>query len=164
VIAMTEHATGGAGASTAPPDPNLRRPLYARGFHLLTRVGHAFMGLIYVVAVVALVVTLASHRPGLPDLVWVLMLVLFPVVTVPYLRASALYGTPEGIEIVRFGKLRTVPWQNVGEAEFLGWSLTYPARVAELTIYGEDERPVRFFATERNLAELGAMRARHGRG
>jgi hypothetical protein len=75
------------------------------------------------------------------------------------LRAWALYGSVHGLEIVRWGRRRTVPWANVGAAEYAWWSLNYAARMARLTLHEEKERTILFFANDHVLTELEEMRA-----
>jgi len=137
------------------------RPLYARGAHWLARTGFTLMLLLYVVGVVGVATTFTAHPLSWRDVAGLFMIVAFPLVVAPNLRTWAIYGSVQGLEIVRWGTRRMIPWSSVGAAEYAWWSLNYAARVARLTINDEGNRSILFFADDRVLGELDAMRALH---
>ncbi|HMI87704.1 MAG TPA: hypothetical protein VK550_26640 [Polyangiaceae bacterium] len=139
--------------------PPYGRPLYMRGAHWFARAAFGAMLLCYLVGVVAVVSTFTMHPLDWRDAVGFLMMVAFPLLVGVGLRTWAIYGSVQGLEIVRWGTRRTVPWASVGAAEYAWWSQNRAARFARLTLCEERERTILFFANDRNLAELHAMRA-----
>jgi hypothetical protein len=136
-----------------------RRALYLRGAHWFARTGYGLMLLFYLVGVAGLLSTFAPHPLGWRDALGAVLLIVFPLIVGTNLRTWAIYGSMDGLEIVRWGARRTIPWSRVGPAEYTWWSLNYTARVARLTLYEERKRTVVFFANDRILAEIQGMRA-----
>jgi hypothetical protein len=149
-----------AGDGGAPLSTELvPRALYLRGAHWFARTGYGLMLLFYLVGVASLVSTFTPHPLGWPDALGALLMIVFPVIVATNLRTWAIYGSVHGLEIVRWGSRRKIPWSRVGSAEYAWWSLNYVARVARLTVHEESKRTVLFFANDRILAEMRAMRA-----
>jgi hypothetical protein len=159
VIAMNQHtATKPGDRPAALPDKD-RRPLYTRGAHWLARVAYGFMMLLYFAGVVGVLSTLTHGPLGVREAAGFLVALVFPLIVATGLRTSAIYGSVHGLEIVRWGRRRTVPWSSVGGAEYAWWSLNHAARLARLTLHEETERTILFFANDRVLADLEGMRA-----
>jgi hypothetical protein len=135
-----------------------RRPLYLRGAHWFARAGYGLMLLMYLAGVVSLVATFTPHPLDWRDAVGALMIIIFPLIVGTSLRTYAIYGSWQGLETVRWGRRRTVPWSKVGSPEYAWWSLNYAARVARLDVHEEKQRTILFFANDRILKELEAMR------
>jgi hypothetical protein len=157
VIVMKEHASERSGNDPSALQPG--RALYAQGVHWMARTGHGFMLLLYLVGVVGVVSTFSVHPLGWADAAGFFMLIAVPLVIASNLRTCAVFGAAEGLEIVRWGKRRTVPWSKVGTAEYAWWSVNSASRIARLTVLEERERTILFFANDRILAELERMRA-----
>jgi hypothetical protein len=145
-------------ASALGGDPRPGRALFLPGAHWLARTGYGFMLLFYLVALVAVVSTFTAHPLDWRDAVGALLMILVPLVIATNLRTSAVYGSAHGLEIVRWGVRRMVPWSKVGTAEYAWWSLNHSARVARLILHEEKPRTILFFANDRVLAELEGMR------
>jgi hypothetical protein len=169
VIVMNAHAddkstlaSRGSGAA-----PTRGRPLYRRGAHWFARTGFGLMLLLYLVGVVAVVSTFTAHPLGWRDVVGFFLMIVFPLIVGTNLRTWAVYGSVHGLEIVRWGRRRVVPWARVGTAEYAWWSLNHASRLARLTLHDElptalsarsKDETIFFFANDRLLAELEAMR------
>lgn len=117
------------------------------------------MLLLYLVGVVAVVSTFTAHPLGGRDVVGLFLMIVFPWIVGTNLRTWAVYGSVHGLEIVRWGRRRLVPWAKVGTAEYAWWSLNYAARLVRLTLHEETDQTILFFANDRILADLEAMRA-----
>lgn len=139
--------------------PPLGRPLYVRGAHWLARTGFGMMLVLYLVGVAAVVSTFTEQRLGWRDAAGLLMMVVVPLLIVTNLRPYAVYGSGFGLEIVRWGKRRIIPWSKVGTARYAWWSLNYAGRLARLELHEERDRSILFFANDGVLAELERMRA-----
>lgn len=166
VIVMNEHIDGNAGneggASGGAPLPG--RPLYKPGAHWLARMSFGSMLFFYLVGLVAVASTFTPHPLGWRDAAGFFMMIVFPLLVGTNLRTWAIYGSVQGLEIVRWGRRRTVPWSQVGAAGYAWWSLNYAARVARLTVHEEKDRTILFFANDRVLAEIERMRALYASG
>jgi membrane protein YdbS with pleckstrin-like domain len=136
-----------------------RRPLYARVTHWLNRIANTAMLAMPCIALVLATGTSPPQERGLNAIVCLLFLLLVSAFVSPYLRTSALYGSPAGLEIARWGKRRIVPWSKVGRVELAPTYLGHFVRMAHLTVYEAEERTVSFFATEALVAELEKARA-----
>jgi hypothetical protein len=136
-----------------------RRPLYARVTHWLNRVANTAMLAMPCIALTVATATSSPHELGLHGIVCLLFLLLVAAFVSPYLRTSALYGSPDGLEIARWGKRRIVPWSKVGRVELAPKYLGHFVRMAHLTVYEEEERTISFFATEALVDELETARA-----
>jgi hypothetical protein len=153
----------GRAVAAEPQRDVTRRRLYAPIVHWIARIAYSTMGVFFAAAVVGIAKSFAEERlywgaaPGIPVLIFCTLLL------VTTLRTSALYGSPEGIEIARWGKRRVIPWWKVGTAEYAWWSTNRVSRIAKLTIHEQEEKTVIFFANDRVLADLEAMRALYTR-
>ena len=136
-----------------------RRPLYARVTHWLNRIANTAMLAMPCSALAFETATSPPEKRGLHAIVCLLFLLLLSAFVSPYLRTSALYGSAAGLEIVRWGKRRIVPWSKVGRVELAPKYLGHLVRMAHLTVYEEEERTVSFFATEALVDELEKARA-----
>jgi hypothetical protein len=158
------HEKSGHRANPSSRSDAPARPLYVRGAHALARTGFTMMLLFYLAGVVGVASTFTAHPLGWRDAVGFLVLILFPLLVATNLRTWAVYGSVDGIEVVRWGTHRIVPWSQVGAPEYAWWSLNYAARVARLTIDEERSRNILFFANDRLLEEIERMRALYARG
>ena len=166
VIAMNAHVNEESGSEMHPsagPMPR-GRPLYQQGAHWFARIGFGSMLVFYLVGIVAVVSNFTVHPLGWRDAVGFCSMIVFPWVVGTNLRTSAIYGSAHGLEIVRWGRRRTVPWSGAGTAEYVWWSLNYAARIARITLHEGKDRTVLFFANDRILAEIEAMRVLYGGG
>jgi hypothetical protein len=141
-------------ASGTGKDHAGRRPLYARVTHRLNRIANTAMLAMPCIALVLDTATSPPQERGLRGIVCLLFLLLVSAFVSPYLRTSALYGSPEGLEILRWGKRRIVPWSKVGRVELAPKYLGHFVRMAHLTVYEKEERTISFFATEALVDEL----------
>ena len=161
VSVMAEHSNrtsfDGADPSGQALPPG--RPLYVRRAHWVARIAFSLMLILYLVAAVGVVSTFTARPLGGREAVGFFLLLVFPVMVGTNLRTWAIYGSVHGLEVVRWGARRTVPWSKVGAAEYAWWSLNYAARVARLTLHEENDRTILFFANDRILAEMETMRA-----
>jgi hypothetical protein len=164
VTVMNAHADDESGLDVGVPRGAAPRgrPLYRRGAHWFARTGFGLMLVFYLAGVVAVVSTFTVHPLGWRDAAGFFMMVVLPLMLGAMLRTWAVYGSVHGLEIVRWGRRRTVPWSKVGKPEYAWWSLNYAARVARLSLRDEKVRTILFFASDRNLADLEAMRALYG--
>ena len=137
-----------------------KRRLYAPFFHWVMRIGSIFMGLSILYLTVRRAGSLdhegipwVAAAGAIPVLTFVALIVLF------HLRTCALYGSPDGLEIARWGKRRVIPWSNVGTARYAWWYVSLLSRIATVTIHDENEHRYTFFANDQILEDLEAMRA-----
>jgi len=146
--------------------PVMKRRLYAPVRHWVARVGYGTMGIGFVAFIAGMVMSRAHEElPGGAIVVGIAVVLLAGLILVTNLRTSALYGSPEGLEMARWGKRRVFAWSSVGTAEYAWWSTNYASRIATVTIRENTgrERNVLFFASDRVLEDFETMRSLYTR-
>ena len=140
-----------------------RRRLYAANFHRMMRIACVSMGLSMLVLVGRRATSIIENGIPWADVAGAIPVVLLlTLVLVPHLRTRALYGSPEGLEILQRGRRRLVPWSTVGTPKFAWWSFGL-WRVAKVTV-GEDQiETISFFADGGILEDFERMRALYTR-
>ena len=136
--------------------------LYAPAVHRMVRIAYASMG----IALFTLAVRGATAPEGIPwDVIaggFPVLLLMTLVLAIP-LRTCALYGSPEGLEIARWGKRRVVAWSKVGMPKFAWWSFGLWGRIAKVVVSEEKKQTIFFFADSGILVDFETTRARYTR-
>jgi hypothetical protein len=141
------------------PGSRERVRLYQPAFHVGMRVAHGFIATLVFAGIAGTLVE-SSVAADWRSLGLVVLLPILAWSTVTVFRTRAIHGSSRGLELPIRGTWRTIPWSEVGPADYTWWSFNRFGRVASLRV--QDERaPILFFANDGLLAALRELAQLH---
>jgi hypothetical protein len=157
VIVMLTH-------SMTTPDRNATReprgkPLFAEFLQPMHQMAHGML-LFLGGASVLVSIVMAPSRPLVLTLARLPMIAFFAFIFWLFRSTHKVYGSPEGLEVVQWGRSRSIPWSLVGECQTLPWFLSFPTRIVRLKLNETPPRTITFYASKNNLEDFEAMRVK----